>query len=86
MLGALTGPLARQSVQLGGGGIFWVAPPGPVGSAARHWNRRVSAGLRTVKALSGFIYLRAKALERGGFNSSERKRRKRSGLCGSVLV
>lgn len=52
----------------------------------RHWNRRVSAGLRAVKALSGFIYLRAKALEQGGFHSSERKRRKRSGLRGSVLV
>lgn len=81
VLGALTGPLARRSVQFGGGGYF-----GAVGSVARQWNRRVSAGLRAVKALSGFIYLRAKALEQGGFHSSERKRRKRSGLRGPVLV
>lgn len=44
---------AERSIRRGW--IFWVALPEPIGSVARDWNRRVSAGLCTVKTLSGFI-------------------------------
>lgn len=54
MLSALMGPPAVWSIDWWGW-IFWVALLKPIGSVPRYWNRKVSAGLHTVKALSGFI-------------------------------
>lgn len=44
---------AERSIRWGW--IFWVALPEHIGFVARDWNRKVSAGLCTVKTLSGFI-------------------------------